>query len=187
LHVPIGILKEPQDNVFHVFADVTSFGQRGSIHDGERNVENPGKRLSQESFTGTGGADQQNVALRELHFGAPLLVHLDALVVVINGHREFLFGGFLSDDVLIQILLQLQWFGKLVGSAVRLIVTIVFKDRIADRDAFIANISTRVVAWRRDELSNNVLAFVAKGTTERVVRTSTLHTGSPGLRNKMRS
>jgi hypothetical protein len=74
-----------------------------------------------------------------------------------------------------------------MGSAVRLIVTVVFKDGIADRDAFIANISTRVVAWRRDELSNNVLAFMAKGTTERVVRTSTLHTGSPGLRNKMRS
>jgi hypothetical protein len=107
--------------------------------------------------------------------------------MVVNGHREFLLGGFLADDVLIQILLQLQWFWELVGSAVRLIVTIVFKDRIADRDAFIANVSTRVVAWRRDELSNNVLAFVAKGTTERVVRTSTLHTGSPGLRNKMRS
>src|SRR6185437_2739097 len=33
LHVPIGILQEPEDDVLHILADVSRFGQRGRVHD----------------------------------------------------------------------------------------------------------------------------------------------------------
>jgi hypothetical protein len=35
-------LIEPQENVFDVFTDITSFGQSGGIGDRERNVEQTG-------------------------------------------------------------------------------------------------------------------------------------------------
>jgi hypothetical protein len=47
---------------------------------------------------------------------AALLVHLDALVVVVDRHRQLLLGGVLADHVLIQVLLQFQRLRQLVGS-----------------------------------------------------------------------
>ena len=64
-------------------------------------------------------------------------------------------------------------------SAVRLIVPVVFEDRVTNGDTFITNVGPRIVAGRRDQLSDNILAFVAEGTTKRVVRTSTFHSESP--------
>ncbi|HTR26393.1 MAG TPA: hypothetical protein VMI10_20650 [Terriglobales bacterium] len=60
-------------------------------------------------------------------------------------------------------------------SAVGLLVPVVLENRVADRNALVADIGTRVVAWGRDQLPNNVLAFVAERTAERVVRTGTFH------------
>ncbi len=103
LHVPIGVLQQPQNDVLDVFADVAGFGQRGGVDDGERNVQNPRQGLGQQRFAGTGGPDQQDVGLGQLHFAGALLVHLDALVVVIDRYGELLLGGVLTDHVLIQI------------------------------------------------------------------------------------
>ena len=47
LHIPIGVLQQPQDDVLYIFADVARFGERGRINDRERHVQNPCKRLSQ--------------------------------------------------------------------------------------------------------------------------------------------
>ncbi len=105
LHVPIGVLEQAKDNVFNIFADVAGFGQRGGVDDGERNVQNAGQGLGQQGFARAGGTDQQNVGFRQLHLGAALLVHLNALVVVINGDGELLLGGVLPDHVLIEIFL----------------------------------------------------------------------------------
>ena len=63
------------------------------------------KRLSQEGFARSRRPDQQDVRFRQLHFAAALLVHLDALVVVVDGHRQFLLRGILTDDILVQIFL----------------------------------------------------------------------------------
>ena len=103
LHIPIGILQQAQDDVLHVFADVAGFGERGGIDDGERNIQDARQGLGQQRFAGAGGPDQQNVGFRKLHFGAALLVHLDALVVVVNRDRQLLFGGVLTNHVLIKI------------------------------------------------------------------------------------
>jgi hypothetical protein len=51
-----------------------------------------------------------------------------------------------------------------MGGAVLLLMPIVFEDRIADSDAFIANISARVVARGRDELADYILTLMTKGT-----------------------
>src|SRR5579884_4158870 len=71
-----------------------------------------------------------------------------------------------------------------MGSAVRLFVPVVFQDGIANCDTLVADVGSRIVARRGNQLANDILAFMAEGTTERVVRTSTLHTGSPRLDKK---
>ena len=66
LHIPVGVLQQPQDDVLDIFADIAGFGQRGGVDDGERHIQNPRQRLGQQRFAGTGGADQQDVRLRKL-------------------------------------------------------------------------------------------------------------------------
>src|SRR5205807_8948920 len=41
LHVPIGILQQPQNDVLHVFADVASFRQSSGVYNREGNVQDP--------------------------------------------------------------------------------------------------------------------------------------------------
>src|SRR5438270_2030057 len=101
-HVAIGCLQEFEDNIFHVLTHVTGFGERGGIDDGERNVEHLGQGLRQQSFAGAGGADKKNVALGELHIAVALAIHVNALVVVVNRHRQFFLGLLLADDILIE-------------------------------------------------------------------------------------
>ena len=105
LHVPIGVLQQPQDDVLDVFADVAGFGQRGGVDDGERHIQDAGQGLGQQRLAGAGRPDQQDVGLGQLHLARALLVHLDALVVVVDRDGELLLGGVLTDHVLIQVLL----------------------------------------------------------------------------------
>jgi hypothetical protein len=71
---------------------------------------------------------------------------MDAFTVIINSDRELLLGSLLSDHVLIEMLLDFQGFRELVGARSRLVRAIVFQNRVADSDALVADISTRVVA-----------------------------------------
>jgi hypothetical protein len=46
--------------------------------------------------------------------------------MVVYGYGQFLFGGFLTDDVLIEVLFDFQRLAKFVGRVNRLIGAIVF-------------------------------------------------------------
>jgi hypothetical protein len=48
-------------------------------------------------------------------------------------------------------------------------MSIIFYDRVAYGDAFVADIGTRVVTGGGDELTDNVLAFVTERTAEGIV------------------
>src|ERR1700743_559786 len=50
-----------------------------------------------------------------------------------------------------------------------------FENRIADRDALVANISARIIRRGGDQLPDNVLTLMAERTTQRIVGASTLH------------
>ena len=73
------------------------------------------QRLRHQGLAGAGGADQQDVRLRQLHLGVPHAVHVDPLAVVVNRDRQLLLGGLLPDHVLIQKLLDFQGLRDLVG------------------------------------------------------------------------
>jgi hypothetical protein len=66
-HVVVGILQQRQDDVFHILAHITGLRQAGGIGDGKRHVEKPRQGLGQQGLAATRGADQQDVALLDLH------------------------------------------------------------------------------------------------------------------------
>src|ERR1019366_6686244 len=164
LHVAIGRLEELEDDVLHVLADVPGFGQSGGIDNGERYIEDLGQGLRHQGFTRTGGTDQQNIRFLEFDLGVAHAVHVDPLAVVVNRHRQLLLGGLLPDHVLIQELFHFQWFRDLVRGPGRRLDLVVLEDGIADSNALVADIRTRIVAGRGNQLSDYVLTLMAKRT-----------------------
>src|SRR6202000_2957564 len=117
--VVVGGLDQLEQNVLHVFTDITGLGQRGGVGDRERDVEHLGQGLGQVGLSAAGGAQHQDVGLGQLDQlagagVATLLTGLDALVVVVNRDREGALGGVLTDDVALQEFPDLGRLGKLV-------------------------------------------------------------------------
>src|SRR6185312_5684403 len=177
LNVSIGRLQQLQDDVLDVLTDIPCFRQRCRIDDRKRHVQHLRQRLRHQGLARPRRTDQQDIRLRQLNFGVPHPVHVDALGMVVNGDRELSLGRLLPDDILIEEILDLERFRNLLragGSRFRLIV---LQNRIADGDALIANVRPRVVARRRNQLPDHVLTFMAEGTSKSVVRSSALQSG----------
>ena len=173
-------LKEAQDDVFDVFADVAGLRERGGVRDAEGDVQNACEGLGEECFAATGGADEQDVALFELHiaggegggdfaaafrsavFRGELLSVEDALVVIVHGHAEHFFGMRLSDDMLVQQRHDVRRARDEQAGRARLSFLAVFpvEDVFADVDAVVANVHARP----RDEFAHLRMAFAAEGT-----------------------
>ena len=114
LDIAIGGVDELEQDVLHVLAHVAGLGERGGVGNGKRHLEDTRKRLSQQRLTGTGGSQQQNVGLGELHLvhiavelGAhavakgrnrgPALDH--TAVVVVHGNRHGALGVLLAHNI----------------------------------------------------------------------------------------
>ena len=145
LHIEIRCLNQAQQDVFHVLAHITGFGQSRSIGNGKGHIQHLGQCLGQQGFTHTGGTQQQHVALVQIH---ALFAEIDALIVVVNSHRQGDLCPVLTDDIFIQHGFDLPGFGENHGSAVLLIggsqrVIFFFQNRAAQLDAGIADIDAR--------------------------------------------
>jgi hypothetical protein len=84
--------------------------------------------------------------------------------MVVHGHRKLALGRFLADHVLIEEIFYFQRFGDFVlasGGRFRLII---FKDRIADCNTLVADISPRIIARGRYQFSYDILALMTKRT-----------------------
>src|ERR1700730_14199893 len=73
LDIVIGILKETQNDVFNVLADVTGFGQSRCISDAKWHIENFCKRTRQQSFSRSSRPYDQDIAL--LDFDVRVGIH----------------------------------------------------------------------------------------------------------------
>jgi hypothetical protein len=68
--------------------------------------------------------------------------------VVINSNGEFLLGLFLADHILIEKGFDFLGLGQLIWSRGRRCGrAVIFQNRIANRNAFVANVSPGIVAW----------------------------------------
>ena len=169
-YVAVGGLQQLQNDVFDVLAHVAGFGQRRRIDDGKRHVQHLRQRLRQQRLARSRRPDQQDVRLRQLDIVAARLVHLDALVVVVDRHRQLLLRLVLTDHVLVQKCLDLLRLGQVGRSCTGLCLgAVVFENRVADGNALIADISSRIVRWRRDQLGNGILRLVAERAAKRFV------------------
>jgi hypothetical protein len=99
---------------------------------------------------------------------------MNPLAVVVYGNGELLLSGVLPDHILIEKLLDLKGFGDLIRRPGRRLDLVVFQNGIADGNALIADICPRVIAGRGDELTNYVLALMAKRTAQSIVGSGTL-------------
>ncbi len=106
--VEVGGLNQPQQDVLDILADVARLGERGCVGDAKRHIQHLGERLGEQGFAAARRADEQDVGLLQLD-----VVHLhaggDALVVVVNGDRQHLFGAILANHVRVQVLVDLGW------------------------------------------------------------------------------
>ncbi len=118
LDVVVGGLQQLEDDVLDVFADVAGFGERRGVGHRERNVDDARQRLGEQRLAAAGGADQQDVRLRQLDVGI-LGGVVEALVVVVHGDREDALGLGLADDVVVQHVADLAGRGHAVAATSR--------------------------------------------------------------------
>ena len=122
LNVVIRCLDQPQQDIFHILADISGFGQRRCVGDGKGDLQNACQRLRQQCFADARRPQKQHVALLKLNFGvfAVLVVggfgqRVDALIVVVYGDGERDLRFILPDDMLVQMRFDLFRRGKLDG------------------------------------------------------------------------
>ena len=95
---------EMEEDILHVFPDVSSLGHRRGVGDGKWYVEDVCESLREQGLAGACRPHQENVCLLKLHVGRRQEVGSDAFVVVVHRHAENLLWSLLADDVLIQLL-----------------------------------------------------------------------------------
>ncbi len=163
--VELAGLEQPHQDVLDVLADVSGFGERGGVGDGEGDVEDAGERLREQRLADAGGAEQEDVGLVELDVGVAAVGGVDPLVMIVDRDRERPLGPLLPDHVLVEDVLDLRGRGNL-GDAIRNLALLVLRqDLIAERDALIADVDR----WPGNELPDGVLRFAAEGAAEVLV------------------
>src|SRR5262245_41139356 len=163
LDVAVGTLQQFQNDVLNVLSHITGFCEGCGIDNGKGDTEPLGQCLGQQRLSSARGPNQQNVALVQFDVAASL-GKLDALVMVIDCYSQFLLCGFLADDILVQVGLDLVRLGQRMTLDVCLNNLIVIDNVVANADALITDENGRSC----NELSNVVLALVAKGTAQRL-------------------
>ena len=101
LDIVIGCLKQLQDDILDILADIAGFRERRGVSHRERHVENARQRLGKQRLARTCRPDQQDVRLRQLHI-VVLGGMVEALVMVVNRDREDALGLELADHIIVE-------------------------------------------------------------------------------------
>jgi len=165
LDLVVALLQQFLDDVLDIFADVARLGKRGGIGNGERHIQQPRQRFREQGFARAGRADHQDVALGEFDLVAAL-AKIEALVMVVDRHRQDLLRAILADDVLIERRVDLFGFrqarrGRAVG-----VLHLFANDVVAEVDAFVAD----EYRGAGDQLADLVLALAAERAVEKLAR-----------------
>ncbi len=181
LDVVVGRLDQLEEDVLDVLADVAGLGEGGGVRDREGHVEHPGQRLREVRLAAAGRADQQDVRLGDLDRVVALLgfTGLDALVVVVDGHRERTLGSVLPDDVLLEEAEDLARLRQLHQAELAGLGELLLDDLVAEVDALVADVH----AWAGDQLLDLLLALPAERALQQVRAVSdTCHGPVPSSR-----
>ena len=178
LDVVVGRLDQLEEDVLHVLADVAGLRQRGGVGDRERDVEDLGQRLGEQRLAAARRAEQQDVRLLQLDVVVIGLHHLDALVVVVDGHRERALGLLLADHVLVEDVVDLPRLGEVLDVEARRSGELLVDDLVAEIDALVADVD----AGAGDQLLDLALRLAAEAAEELLVGVGrTCHGSLPGV------
>src|SRR6185437_9160839 len=106
----------------------------------------------------TCGADEQDVGLVELYLVVLYGRCVDTLVVVVHRDRQRFLGLFLTDDVLVQDVLDFLRRGNLRDRIGYLALFILLQNLVAESDALVADVDR----WPGDEFPDRVLGLAAE-------------------------
>ena len=191
LHIHVGLLQQPQQDVFHVLAHIAGFRERGGVGHGEGHLQHLGQGLGQQGLAAAGGADQQDVALVQAGgrlggFTLAIALPGQALVVVVHRHGEGLLGLVLAHHLAVEEGLDRLGFGDLgqgwrrlggllgrcfAATGLRRMATrtmavavhqFLVEDLVAEVDALVADVHP----WAGDQFAHLVLGLAAEGTLQ---------------------
>ena len=175
LHVVVGGLDQLQEDVLDVLTDVARLGERGGVGDRERHLQQPGERLREQRLAAAGGTDQEDVRLLQLDVGVAVRAGLHPLVVVVDRDREDLLRLLLTDDVVVQVLVDLTRLGELVELDLGALRQLLLDDLVAEIDALVADVD----AGAGDQLLDLLLALAAERALQQVATVTELGHESP--------
>ena len=114
LHIKVRRLQKPQQDIFHIVAHIARFRQRGGVGNGEGDVQNLCQGLGEQSLAAACGADEQNIALLQLHLR--IRPQVNPLIVVVHRHGQGYLRVVLTDDVPIHKGLHFHGRGQMLRS-----------------------------------------------------------------------
>ena len=171
-HVVGGHLQQPREDALHVFAHVAGFGEHRGVDDGEGDVQQPCDRACHERLARSRRADEHDVRFVDLDlaFGVGRFRE-NAFVVIVDRYRQVAFGRLLTDDVLVEHLLDLRGFEQFFVVQRRLLhrgrrgegigYHVVLDERmVALFDAFVADAGAAAALKKHQHLA---VVFTAKG------------------------
>ena len=104
-HVIVRRFQELGDHALDIIADIAGFRQGSGVADGKGHIQQPCQGPDNIGLAAAGGADQEDVGFLDLD-----LIHrsrFDPLIVVIGGNGNDLLGMILTDDIFVQLFLDL--------------------------------------------------------------------------------
>ena len=172
LDIVVALLQQLLDDVLHVLADITGLSKGGGIGDGEWYIQQARQGFSQQGLARAGRPDQQDIALRDLDF-TDLAFVLNALVVVVDGHRQDFLGAWLADHILVEDFADLLRHGELAARCrgILLLLHLLTNDVVAQLDTLVAHEHRRA----GNELAHLMLALA----TERAIQKLFALSGTP--------
>ena len=170
-------LDQLQQDIFHIFSDITGFRQCRRIRDRKRYINDLCKCLRQKCLTAACWSDHDDIALLQLHI-IQILICGHTLIMIINSHRQYLLGFLLPYHIIIQKLFDLYRFEQVNIHRIRGFFLFVF---------FFNNICTQIHAFITDinacracdHLAHLILCFIAKRTSDFCIRTFSCHFYAP--------
>ena len=174
LDVEVGGLDQLEQDVLDVLAHVAGLGERRRVGDGEGHVEDPRQRLREQRLAAAGGAEQQDVALLQLDVAVARRHHVDALVVVVDGHGQRALGLLLAHHVVVQDVVDVTRARQRLGVEADRGGELLVDDLVAEIDALVADVH----AGAGDELLDLPLRLAAEAAEQLVVRSWDLAIGT---------
>ena len=168
LHIKISGLEQAKQDIFHIIAHITGFRECGRVGNRKRNIQNLGQSLGKEGFAGTRGANQQDVALLQLHIGVAAKINTLVVIVYSDGQRYLCI--LLTDDVMIHECFDLHGGRQLIhgGFTGLTHIDLIPQQIVARTDTIAADIHS----WAGNQLRSLILPLPAEAAANLLFRIS---------------